>query len=114
MYRWQRLRCERVFRDLQIKRSQQGDTVALALSGAATVRHVNKAISYFREALPACKSALSLDLSNVRTIDARFLGLLLMLRKQLRRQGAKLKITGASSSITKLFRLNGAQFLLNS
>lgn len=112
--RWRRLNCERKWTDLLVRRTQDEKSVVLRLSGVATARHSDKAISYFREALTAKKEALLLDLSDTHAIDARFLGLLLMLRKQLKRQGASLRITGASPSIARMFRLNEAEFLLAS
>ncbi len=65
-----------------------------------------------REALGA-KKPITVDLSQTNAIDARFLGLLLMLRKQLKVQGADLKFTGFSRSLEKTFRLNGVDYLLH-
>ena len=55
----------------------------LSLSGPATARHVDKIIPAFRDAI-ATKKQIIIDFSNTCVVDARFLGLLLMLRKKLK------------------------------
>ena len=54
-----------------------------------------------------------IDVSNIRTIDARFFGLLLMVRKGSIRQGSILEFVGATARIRKIFQLNGFEFLLD-
>jgi len=56
---------------------------------------------------------LIVDVSDVRVIDARFFGLLLMLRKQLKAYGANLKFTGVLPPIERMFRLTRLGFLLS-
>jgi hypothetical protein len=53
-------------------------------------------------------------LSEAHTIDARFFGLLFMLRKQAKAQALSLTCTNASPRLARLFRLNRAEFLLAS
>ncbi len=67
----------------------------------------------FREAM-ALNKAITIDLSDARTIDARFLGLLLMVRKVAATQGNRLIITRVSNHMRRLFQLNGAEYLLSS
>ena len=109
--RWQRLRWERKGQELNITQTQDHESVTLRLSGVATARHIGRAISCFREAVTAGKQ-VTVDFSDVRAVDARFLGLLLMFRKQLKGQGASLNFIGLSSSMQRIFRLNGLGFLL--
>jgi N-acetylglucosaminyldiphosphoundecaprenol N-acetyl-beta-D-mannosaminyltransferase len=97
--------------DLHIDRVDDDELVILQLSGYATARHADGAISSFRDAL-AANRPISLDLSRTHMIDQRFFGLLLMLRKQLLRQGCTLKFTGMTPHMSKAFRLNGFDFLL--
>jgi ABC-type transporter Mla MlaB component len=66
---------------------------------------------YFRFALSHARPVI-IDLSQLRFVDARFIGVLLMLRKVLKGQGAVLKFFGASKAVQRLFRLNGVQYLL--
>ena len=86
-------------------------SIVIRLCGVASEQHVSKAISCFQEAL-ARRQDIIVDLTNTRLIDARFLGLLLMLRKELKSRGARLTINGASRSIERIFRLHELGFLL--
>jgi N-acetylglucosaminyldiphosphoundecaprenol N-acetyl-beta-D-mannosaminyltransferase len=108
--RWERLR-RPAQQDLVIESTQDYDTISLSLCGAATARNAEKATSIFREAL-ATKKKIVINLSNTCVIDPRFLGLLLMLRKQANRQDADVKFIGASSWLGTMFRLNGVGYLL--
>ena len=107
--RWQQFSSKP--QDLMIKKHYDGRLIAISLSGAAAGQHVSKATSCFQEAL-AGEQDIIVDLTNTRLIDARFLGLLLMLRKELKRRGARLTINGASRSIERMFRLHELGFLL--
>jgi N-acetylglucosaminyldiphosphoundecaprenol N-acetyl-beta-D-mannosaminyltransferase len=84
----------------------------LALIGIATAHDIEKAAFCLREAVKTQTELVVIDLSRTEFIDARFFGLLLMLRKQLIERGAHLKFVGASSGIERIFRLNGIEFLL--
>ncbi len=108
--RWERL-FEHRQQDLVIGCTQDYETISVSLSGAATARNVDKATSIFRE-VGATGKKIIINLSNTCVIDARFLGLLLMLRKRAKRQGANVKFIGASSWLRTMFRLNGVEFLL--
>jgi N-acetylglucosaminyldiphosphoundecaprenol N-acetyl-beta-D-mannosaminyltransferase len=110
--RWQRLRWERHARDLVVKFARNNETVTVNLCGAAVEQQVATTVSYLREALTGSEKAIIIDLSDIQFIDARFFGLLLMLRKQLKRQGASLHFIGVSRSIARMFRLNELAFLL--
>jgi N-acetylglucosaminyldiphosphoundecaprenol N-acetyl-beta-D-mannosaminyltransferase len=112
--RWYRFKSRRSPQDLQIKVAQNHDSVTIGLSGDAIGRHVKQAIACFRETLTATNKAVVFDLSGTRVIDARFFGLLLMLRKRLKGQGATLTFIGVSPALERLFRLNELGFLLGS
>jgi N-acetylglucosaminyldiphosphoundecaprenol N-acetyl-beta-D-mannosaminyltransferase len=99
---------------LRIAVSHDRDSVVLRLSGDASARHVGSATVHFRDALDLRPGVVAVDLSEARTIDARFLGLLLMVRKRMGRQGARMEIVRASAAMERLFRLNGAAYLLPS
>ena len=85
------------------------ERITLSLSGAANARHVDRAIPAFRAAAAARKQ-VTLDFSDVCAIDARFLGLLLMLRKQLMAKGAVASFMGVSPLLARIFRLGGLEF----
>jgi len=102
---WLRRRCERT-EDLIITQADGSETITLSLSGPANAQHVAKAIPAFREAT-ATRKQITLDFSNVRAIDARFLGLLLMLKKKLKADGAAPRFIGVSPLLAKIFWLGG-------
>jgi N-acetylglucosaminyldiphosphoundecaprenol N-acetyl-beta-D-mannosaminyltransferase len=105
---WLRLRhgCSE---DLVISRAHSDEILTLSLYGSANTQQVDKAISVFREAI-ATNKRIALDFSNTRTIDARFLGLLLMLRKTLQNAGSDPVFVGLSLELKRIFRLNGLDF----
>jgi N-acetylglucosaminyldiphosphoundecaprenol N-acetyl-beta-D-mannosaminyltransferase len=92
----------------------EGQGFALVgLVGFATKVHVTKSITFFRSILVG-RCDVAVDISQMQAIDSRFFGLLLMLRKELKKVGKVLKITGESKRIRRVFRLNGFDFLLDS
>lgn len=109
--RWQQFRGKYQPQDLLIEKKHDGQSITISLCGVASESHIPKAATCFQEALTS-KQNITIDLSNTRLIDARFLGLLLMLRKELRSRGAKLIFTGVSHAIERIFRFNELGFLL--
>jgi N-acetylglucosaminyldiphosphoundecaprenol N-acetyl-beta-D-mannosaminyltransferase len=105
---WLRLRHDRG-EDLVIAQAHGCETITLSLSGPADARHVDKAIFALKEAIATGKR-IALDFSKTRTIDARFLGLLLMLNKTLNKTGAAPIFVGLSPELETIFRLNGLDF----
>jgi N-acetylglucosaminyldiphosphoundecaprenol N-acetyl-beta-D-mannosaminyltransferase len=106
-----RLRRLRAPADLGLVQTRDGEAVTINLIGDATAAHVDKAVAHFRGVTDPARS-LTLDLSATRAIDARFFGLLLMLRKQLNEQGAALTFRGVSARMVRTFRRHGVPFLL--
>jgi N-acetylglucosaminyldiphosphoundecaprenol N-acetyl-beta-D-mannosaminyltransferase len=102
----------RVRPNLEVSTRQGVDSVTLCLSGRAVKQHLPEVIAQGRAALAAAKPRLIVDLSKVDGVDARFLGLLLMMRKCAGQQGARLEVIGASAAIKRMFRLNEVGFLL--
>src|SRR5262249_29512447 len=112
--RWSRFKSHRCSQDLLIKTAHDHDSVTISLSGDATDRNIVKAIACFRETLAETNKVVFIDLSNSRAIAARFFGLLLMLRKRLRGQGAQLTFVGLAPAMKRMSRLNELGFLLSS
>ena len=110
---WYRLKSRRSPQGLQIKIVQNQHFATINLCGDATDRHIEKAIVSLREAITPITQTVVIDLSATRVIDGRFFGLLLMLRKHLKGQGAKLAFTGVAPAIRRMFRLNDVDFLLS-
>jgi anti-anti-sigma factor len=86
-------------------------SITIRLSGDAIENHVPKAIAVLREVLAGRKTVF-IDLSATRMIDSRFLGLILMFRKQLKVRDGKLMFIGVQPAIERMFRLNDLKFLL--
>jgi|ERR1700688_1846110 len=108
---WYRLKWGRKEQDLLINRADEHKFVILSLHGIATVQNVGKVLPHFRDAAAAAKDIV-INFTDTRLIDARFLGLLLMLGKQLSRNKLQLRFTGISPLVEWIFRLNGFGFLL--
>jgi N-acetylglucosaminyldiphosphoundecaprenol N-acetyl-beta-D-mannosaminyltransferase len=107
---WLRIKYERWGEDLIITTRAHGhESVTVSLSGPANARNVSKAIPALRDVI-ARKKRITLDFSNTRTIDARFLGLLLMFNKKLKGIGAVPAFAGLSTSMERIFRLNKLDF----
>jgi N-acetylglucosaminyldiphosphoundecaprenol N-acetyl-beta-D-mannosaminyltransferase len=111
--RWSRLRFDRKIQNLFVARSEDEEAITLRLTGAATARHVNDALPYFQEALIAEKPIL-INFADIGRIDARFIGLLLMLRKQLNKRQLSLRFGEVPLRIRTIFQLSGFGFLLRS
>ena len=107
--RWRRGKAD----DLSIHVNEDPTSVVLALSGAAIGLHVDKAIHHFRNAIDTGKQ-IAVDVSMTHSVDPRFFGLFLMVRKQLAGQEMQLRFTGVSPEIRRIFRLNRFDFLLPS
>lgn len=99
--------------DLRIDASDDNHSCHISLAGTATGGNIADAIPVFRNALIK-SSQLTIDLSGLRVIDARFFGLLLMVRKQLNERGGRLQFAGISPRMRRAFRLNRFGFLLSS
>ena len=97
--------------DLSIYSNEDLTSVTLCLSGAAVALNVDKAIHHFRNALSTGKQ-ITIDVLKTQSIDPRFFGLFLMVRKQLASQGKELTFTGVSPGVRRIFRLNRFEFLL--
>jgi ABC-type transporter Mla MlaB component len=83
------------------------------LSGDAVEKNIAPAIHALQETLRRKITRVSVNLAEIRVIDQRFLGLLMMLRKATTRQGARLTFINVSSGMRRMFRLNEAEYLLD-
>jgi N-acetylglucosaminyldiphosphoundecaprenol N-acetyl-beta-D-mannosaminyltransferase len=114
------LSIERIWRSLAgldqresliLDQSTDGEVATIKLSGAATAQNIEAASKCFRLVLKTGKPIV-IDLSQISTIDPRFFGLLLMLRKQLKNRGDRLQFSGATRRTRRIFQLNGFGFLI--
>jgi N-acetylglucosaminyldiphosphoundecaprenol N-acetyl-beta-D-mannosaminyltransferase len=111
--RWNQMRGGLKGQALLIKRAEDHKTVILSIIGVVTAQNLGNAVSCFQDAAAAAKHIV-INFTDTRLIDARFLGLLLMLGKHLKKQQLDLRFTGVSPRIARIFRLNGFGFLINS
>jgi N-acetylglucosaminyldiphosphoundecaprenol N-acetyl-beta-D-mannosaminyltransferase len=98
---------------LSLRRHDGQDVIVIGLDGFAMEADVDRSIKFFQAALTKRRD-ITIDISQTRSIDPRFFGLLLMLRKQLRAGGNCLRFTGVSKRSKRIFRLNGFEFFLQS
>jgi N-acetylglucosaminyldiphosphoundecaprenol N-acetyl-beta-D-mannosaminyltransferase len=97
--------------EMFVRKFHTDTSVTIKIFGPAISQHVSKIIPAFKEAI-ATKRRTVIDFSNTCAVDARFLGLLLMLRKNLRQSDVSLDLMGLSAELKRIFRLNGLDFLL--
>ncbi|EAQ34206.1 N-acetyl-mannosamine transferase [Nitrobacter sp. Nb-311A] len=97
--------------ELSIEIQQTQESITINLVGDAVASHIEKAIQHFHVALLSGKQMI-IDLSKTEYLDARFIGLLLMVRKRLNGRGESLHFAGASPRMRRLFRLNRFEYLL--
>ena len=112
LIKWHRIIARREPQNLAITRSEDAKSVILRLNGAATAEHAGKALPYFQDAAVEEKP-VTIDFANARLIDARFIGLLLMLNKQLTKRGLPLTLSHVMPPIERFIRLSGFGFLLS-
>ena len=86
---WHRLRWGQAD-DIKIERFEGRNLVSLAISGAATTRNFAKAAPYLQDAAAAEKNVV-INFARTRQIDARFIGLLLVLQKRLKEQQRRMQ-----------------------
>ena len=110
--RWHQIGRKGRVQELLIENIQDDRSITIALRGTASESQALTAISYFEKTISSDKDIV-IDLSDTLRIDARFLGLLLMLRKELKSRGKKLRFAGATPAIQRIFRLNEVGFLLS-
>jgi N-acetylglucosaminyldiphosphoundecaprenol N-acetyl-beta-D-mannosaminyltransferase len=96
---------------LTVDEERLDDCVKLRICGAATSYNIKKIISALRTAL-SMNNCIVVNLTDTCAIDARFLGLLLASKKMAKFNNGELTLTGVSSKLERIFRLNGVDFLL--
>jgi N-acetylglucosaminyldiphosphoundecaprenol N-acetyl-beta-D-mannosaminyltransferase len=96
---------------LELMQADDLKSVTLNVNGDATAEHVDAAQQPFQAALEAAQDVV-INCAGMQFLDARFIGLLLMLNKQLKQRQLKLSFTGVPPRIERIFRLNEFEFLL--
>ncbi len=107
--RWLQIRYGR--KHLIVNSLEDENSIKVFLVGAAISRQVDNARLALGSAVSAGKNVV-IDFSNASAVDSRFLGLILMLRKSLRKRKARLIVTGLSPRLKAIFHLNCLEYLL--
>lgn len=96
---------------VQIEEAADLKSVTLNVNGDATAVYVETAIPTFRKALGAGRDVV-INCAGMQFVDARFIGLLLMLDKQLKRKHRRVTFMKVPRRIERILRLSGFEFLL--
>jgi N-acetylglucosaminyldiphosphoundecaprenol N-acetyl-beta-D-mannosaminyltransferase len=110
---WLRIKSGLRGQRLVAAKSESNEAVTITLSGPAVRQHIGAIIPILREAEATGKTII-IDLSATELVDARFLGLLLMLRKKSTEKRISMVLVGLSFDLRLLFQLHGVEFLLSS
>jgi N-acetylglucosaminyldiphosphoundecaprenol N-acetyl-beta-D-mannosaminyltransferase len=97
--------------ELSYWKREHHDLIVAGIVGFATKKYAIKSIAFFRSLL-VHRCDVVLDVSKMLAIDSRFFGLLLMLRKELGKEGKLLTFVGTSKRSQRAFKLSGFEFLL--
>ena len=108
---WASLKRDKKSQGLNIEKTEDDKTVILSLNGAAVASNIGN-ITPSLQAAVAVPKDIVINFSNTSHIDARFLGLLSMLNKQLGKRRLKLTCARVPRRVERIFRLSGFQFLL--
>jgi N-acetylglucosaminyldiphosphoundecaprenol N-acetyl-beta-D-mannosaminyltransferase len=108
---WSRKQNRQLREHFSVTQAHDEECVTVSCSGSAVARHVERVIPVLREAIATGKR-LKIDFSASEEIDARFLGLLLMVRKTLKARRMVLTLTGLSPGLERVFRLNRLNYLI--
>ena len=103
---WLRLMNDYKDENLTITEAQDSQFYTISILGPATRPHANRIGAAFRAAIES-NNQIIVNFSEASAIDARVLGLLLMLLKTINLKGGKLIFTGISPRLSILFRLYG-------
>src|SRR5262245_27449144 len=95
---------------LNIDQSENQNSVILRFKGFATAKNIEKATAAFEEAMLS-KKDIVINLRDSRLIDARFLGLLCVLDKELAKQRLRAKLADIPRPVRSILRLSGFEFL---
>lgn len=114
------LAMRRILRSMRVRRnhleisaasSHNGQRVVVGLKGDAVADLIDDGIITFRAALSR-DTTIEVDLSGLTSLDQRYLGLFLMVRKRLIERGHSLIFKDVPESARKIFALNKFSYLL--
>jgi len=103
---WHRRRQADNLLNARIEQDENPKAVALKLNGPFIAENIGAFLPYFERAATSGKDVV-INFTGTHLIDARFLGLLLMLDQHLGKKSRRLKFTGITPRIGRILRLNG-------
>jgi N-acetylglucosaminyldiphosphoundecaprenol N-acetyl-beta-D-mannosaminyltransferase len=110
---WHALRSRGQNTGFRIERTVNRGSMTLSLYGFADANHVDAAIASFRAAAAENK-AVAINFAGAQRVDARFIGLLLMLDKCLKGRDLELSFCNVPPAIRRFIHFSGFGFLLSS
>ena len=96
---------------LEIQTMLGGEMTRLQLSGVGTITTIPPTRGAFSAALDQGRD-IALDCSQLLYLDARFMGLILMLRKECCSRDLQLRIENPSATTATILRLHGLEIIL--
>jgi N-acetylglucosaminyldiphosphoundecaprenol N-acetyl-beta-D-mannosaminyltransferase len=109
---WWRMKYQRSDKELVIAQTHNNHSITLIFYGPAIGRHIEKIVLVFRAAI-ATRKEIAIDFSHTCAVDARFLGALLMLWKNVSANGVGLICFDLSPKLKRIFYYNGLNFMLS-
>ena len=97
--------------DLLVEQNEDQKSVNISLNGAAVRENIDKVVVSFQAAAAGTKDIV-INFRNTCVLDARFLGLLAMLDRQLKGRHLGFSCTELPRPIERIFYLSGFQYLL--
>lgn len=97
---------------LKVEIERGAETCRVVISGDAVSQNIDEAIAHFRKAVKF-EQPVVVDVSRVSDVDSRMFGLFLMLKKELAARDLPMLVSGASTKLQRIFRLNRFDFLLS-
>jgi N-acetylglucosaminyldiphosphoundecaprenol N-acetyl-beta-D-mannosaminyltransferase len=107
---WSSLKASLSPRKFEIHATSEPQGLILRIAGPAVRTHCAESAELFRRALSTGRT-ITVDLAETTDLDARFLGLILMLRKSAAQGGVHVAMRGLSPRLLRLLRLHCAEFL---
>jgi N-acetylglucosaminyldiphosphoundecaprenol N-acetyl-beta-D-mannosaminyltransferase len=108
---WNRSRGRDGMAALELIRAEDHKSVILSIKGAAIAQNAGQLRACFRDLVVWNKNVV-INFNATSLIDARFLGLLLMLNKELKKQRLHLAFGEVPVPVERFIRLSGFEFLL--
>lgn len=92
--------------------ADEAEQIIVRLRGAWMMKNLGPLRNAFTDVVRSGKT-VHLDLGQVNFVDSAFLGLLLLLHGELKRNGKRLSVVGAAGNVRRIFRYTCVEYLLD-